>query len=70
MIEQALQAKQHILIHCTQGESRSAIVVIAYLMNRCNVTYEQALNYVKSKRFVVGPNEDFAESLKKHVFSS
>lgn len=69
MIDRALREQQPILVHCTQGESRSAIVVIAYLMHRCNVTYEQALNFVKDKRYVVGPNPELVERLKSHVFS-
>lgn len=45
-----------VLIHCGQGESRSASVVIAYLMNRFGLSREQAYDYVRSKRSIVTYN--------------
>ena len=53
----------HILVHCAAGVSRSATVVIAYLMTRKHLTYSAALELVKSNRPVVNPNIGFALQL-------
>lgn len=44
---------ENILIHCTQGMSRSATVLCAYLMYSCRVTRDQAFNYMRSIRPIV-----------------
>lgn len=44
---------ENILIHCTQGMSRSATVLCAYLMYSCRVTRDQAFNYMHSIRPIV-----------------
>jgi protein-tyrosine phosphatase len=44
------------LVHCEQGRSRSATIVISYLIARCNYTVEAAYNYSKSIRPIVAPN--------------
>jgi len=45
------------------GISRSATIVIAYLMNRFGMTLSQAYNYVKIKRPEIGPNRHFMRTL-------
>jgi len=45
------------LIHCSRGRSRSATIVIAYLMSRKNWTLAQALQFVKEKRSLVSPHK-------------
>ncbi len=47
------------------GVSRSASIVIAYLMTRENMTYNDAYNMVKEKRSVINPNEGFKAQLKQ-----
>ena len=44
--------------------SRSSTVVIAYMMHRRNWDYQQAYEYVKSKRRFVHPNAGFIAQLK------
>ena len=51
-----------ILVHCDAGMSRSAMVVIAYLMKRDNLTVDDALDTVLKKRSVA-PNEYFLVGL-------
>ena len=46
------------------GASRSATIVIAYLMWIKKMKYEDALNFVISKRPIVYPNDGFREQLK------
>jgi protein-tyrosine phosphatase len=41
------------------GVSRSASCVIMYIMKKFRVGYEDALEFVKSKRQIVEPNEGF-----------
>ncbi|KAF2787054.1 phosphatases II, partial [Melanomma pulvis-pyrius CBS 109.77] len=41
-----------ILVHCQAGRSRSPAVIIAYLMRKYRITYEDALKFVRTKRRV------------------
>ena len=52
-------------MHCFQGKSRSASVVIGYLMQQQQMSYLDAVDFVKAKRSVVAPNIGFALQLKK-----
>lgn len=47
------------LVHCAQGKSRSAAVVIAYLMVRDGMSYQEALDLVRVSRPVAEPNAAF-----------
>jgi len=51
------------LLHCQQGISRSATLVIAYIMWKRKVTFRQALDFVTKKRPVVSPNGGFMGQL-------
>ena len=52
------------LVHCKIGTSRSATIVIAYLMWKQKMKYDDAYNFVKIKRKRIGPNSGFKEQLK------
>ena len=41
------------------GRSRSATCVIMYIMKRFGVAFEDAIEFVKSRREEVDPNEGF-----------
>lgn len=58
-----------ILVHCAQGISRSATLVIMYLMRTNDLTYEQALELVQKHRDVVQPNAGFVAQLKEFEIS-
>ncbi|CAK86134.1 unnamed protein product (macronuclear) [Paramecium tetraurelia] len=58
-IENALKSQQNVLVHCAAGISRSATLVLAYLMKSYQYTLEQALRYLKQKRPYVRPNPGF-----------
>ncbi|ENN72704.1 hypothetical protein YQE_10642, partial [Dendroctonus ponderosae] len=53
-----------VLVHCYFGMSRSATVVIAYVMKKYRLSYSEALQMVKAKRKVVHPNDGFVAQLK------
>jgi len=55
---------RRVLVHCQQGKDRSASVVIAYVMNVFEVTFEQALQFVRSKRFIAEPGDMYMEYLR------
>jgi len=60
-----IDSSDRVLVHCAGGMSRSAAVVIAFLMIKNKWKYQQAFEYVKEKRPIVCPNEGFITQLKK-----
>ena len=57
--------RDNILVHCVQGKSRSASIVIYYLMKKYNYTYDRALELLQRKRNVVNPNKGFEQQLRQ-----
>ncbi|KAI9136411.1 protein-tyrosine phosphatase-like protein [Paraphysoderma sedebokerense] len=55
-ISNSLQSEQPILVHCQLGVSRSASIVIGYIMKTRNLGFHEAYDYVKSKSNKVCPN--------------
>ena len=55
----------NILIHCYMGSSRSASVVLAYLIYKYNFTLNNALKYIKKKRDIVNININFINDIKE-----
>jgi dual specificity MAP kinase phosphatase len=53
-----------VFVHCAQGISRSATIVLMFLMRKYNLSFESALRYLKSQRYVVEPNPGFLRQLK------
>lgn len=54
-----------VLVHCYAGISRSATIVIAYLMIKRGMIYEEAIRFVQKKRSFICPNKGFLISLFK-----
>ncbi|XP_076903340.1 dual specificity protein phosphatase 1-like [Bidens hawaiensis] len=55
-----------VLVHCFAGRSRSATIVVAYLMKTHGMSSSKALKLVKSKRGVVAPNAGFVLQLQSY----
>ncbi|KAF0688541.1 Aste57867_19857 [Aphanomyces stellatus] len=62
------QAKFHgrILVHCKAGVSRSASIVVAYLMKEKEWTFDDALAAVQEKRPMANPNASFRAQLQSY----
>lgn len=50
------ESKRRVLVHCQQGVSRSASLVIAYIMRAKMMDVNEAYAFVKSKSPGIGPN--------------
>jgi hypothetical protein len=60
-----------VFVHCHAGISRSASIVIAYLMTKFKYNFEEAYNFLKLKRPCVFPHSKFRQDLKlyeKEIF--
>ncbi len=55
-----------VLIHCYLGSSRSATILLAYLMKYYRMTLDNALSFVKEKRNLVNLNISFYKELKEY----
>jgi len=58
--------KNSTLVHCIGGVSRSATLVIAYLMKEYRMTYDLAYSFLKLKRPIIFPNDGFKRQLQKY----
>ena len=54
-----------VLVHCVAGKSRSASIVIAYMMKTLKMSFYSTFRLVKEKRPGIGPNHGFISQLKK-----
>ena len=59
-------SKNNILIHCSQGRSRSASLVVFYLMKEKGWNYDTCIKFIKEKRPSVRPNSGFVNQLKEY----
>lgn len=55
-IDENLRAKRNVLVNCHAGVSRSAAIVISYIMKKLGLNFEAAFEIVKSRRPRIRPN--------------
>ena len=58
-INNAFAAGGRILVHCYAGVSRSATIVISWLMKEREMNFSSALSHVTSRRWFINPNPGF-----------
>lgn len=56
----------NVLVNCYAGKSRSASCVIAHLIKEYNHSYNDAYLFVKNKRPLIEPNQNFKNQLIKY----
>jgi protein-tyrosine phosphatase len=61
-IEKGIQ-KGKVYVHCQQGISRSATIVIAWIMYKYEKSFEEAFAFVQKARPVIHPNVGFVNQL-------
>ena len=59
-----IEGKDKIFIHCAAGMSRSPTIVIAYIMWKKKLRLNEAIKFVKEKRSIISPNDNFMNQLK------
>ncbi|XP_078314041.1 serine/threonine/tyrosine-interacting protein B-like isoform X2 [Crassostrea virginica] len=62
-IDDSFARNGKVLVHGNAGMSRSASLVIAYIMEKYGLCYRDAFMYVQQKRFCINPNEGFVQQL-------
>lgn len=62
-MNEAVEQGGSVLVHCNAGVSRSATLVIAYIMKHQKLRFEHAFDKVKGVRPSVRPNEGFLKQL-------
>ena len=59
-------AKDNVLVHCHAGISRSATIVLSYLMRHKSITFAEASEFLATKRKCIRPNSGFVKQLEKY----
>ena len=66
-IRDALSIGGSVLVHCFQGVSRSASIILAYLITYNNMSLPQSLRFLKQKRPQINPNPGFLQQLRNYA---
>lgn len=61
-----MKASQKIFVHCAAGRSRSASLVVLFIMRYKRMSLKEAFKLVQRKRPIVYPNEGFRLQMAKY----
>ncbi len=64
-VDDALRNGGTVLVHCARGKSRSASILVAYLMSSRGISFAEAHSLVRSKRSI-SINDGFMKELKAY----
>lgn len=64
-ISEAFAQGGRVLVHCWAGISRSATIVISWLMKEHDMSLKAATELTRSKRWFINPNIGFCKQLHK-----
>lgn len=64
-IDEHINKGESILVHCKAGISRSATIIISYLMKKQKIKYNESIEIVRKKRKKIDPNLGFCSQLLK-----
>eukprot|EP01129_Flabellula_baltica_P016486 TRINITY_DN8794_c0_g1_i2.p1 TRINITY_DN8794_c0_g1~~TRINITY_DN8794_c0_g1_i2.p1 ORF type:complete len:381 (+),score=76.21 TRINITY_DN8794_c0_g1_i2:27-1145(+) len=64
IIDECRERGDGVYVHCACGMSRSGSVVVSYLMEKENMSFEDALHFVRMRRPIVLPNPSFQKQIK------
>jgi len=63
-IDAAEKAKGVVLVHCLVGISTSPAIAVGYLMHKENMSFDEALAFVKAKDSMIALNSGFISQLQ------
>lgn len=55
----------NVLVHCKEGDCKSAALVIAYIIYKFKISFEKAYEIIKAKRPSVKLTEELEQQLKQ-----
>lgn len=64
-IDKALIKKENVFVHCKFGISRSATIVISYIIQKFKYRTNEAMAFISSKRPMINPNKGFIKQLNE-----
>lgn len=62
-ITEAKQQGGRVFVHCVQGISRSATIILSYMIFTSKIHFEEGLKFVREKRQIANPNMNFMAQL-------
>lgn len=63
IIDIFLSDNKKVIVNCYAGVSRSSTIVIAFLIAKKKFSLKDAINFVRMKRNIIQPNENFIKQL-------
>ena len=68
-INDHIEKGHSVLVHCRLGISRSSSIICYYLMKKFNMTFKEALEFLRKRHSQANPNDGFQMQLAKFSFS-